>query len=239
MTDTTGPRMFELFAEAQGLEATARAAFLRELERTEPDTARELSSLLASDESRSGLPTDPDSTGGPGTLAREALEATRPGAPGAALARVAALSPPPERFEVLEELGHGAMGRVTRVHDRSLGRDLARKALRPDKDTGLGRFLDEARVLGRLDHPGIVPIHDLGVDAEGHAYFTMPVVQGGDLRAAFAKARAGEDGWSLPRVVGVLQRVCEAMAYAHAKGTSSTATSSRPTSWSGASARCR
>ncbi len=70
----------------------------------------------------------------------------------------------------------------------------------------------------QLDHPGIVPVHELGVDVYGRVYFTMQLVKGRELREIFDLARAGKEGWSLPRAVGVVVKACQAVAYAHAKG---------------------
>jgi serine/threonine protein kinase len=88
----------------------------------------------------------------------------------------------------------------------------------PVDEKTLGRFVEEAQVTGQLDHPGIVPVHEIGVDAEGRVYFTMRLVQGDDLRAVFEQLRAGQGGWTQTRVLGVILKVCEAMAFAHAKG---------------------
>jgi hypothetical protein len=84
-------------------------------------------------------------------------------------------------------------------------------------ELALARFLDEALVTGQLDHPGIVPVHELGVDRAGRVYFTMKLVKGDNLRTIFDKLHAGEDGWTVNRAVGVILRVCEAVAYAHSK----------------------
>ena len=80
------------------------------------------------------------------------------------------------------------------------------------------RFLEEAQVTGQLDHPGIVPVHELGLDSEGRVYFTMKLVKGEDLRSIFAQVETGEHGWNLTRALGVLLKVCDAMAYGHSKG---------------------
>jgi serine/threonine-protein kinase len=82
----------------------------------------------------------------------------------------------------------------------------------------VARFIDEARITGQLDHPGIVPVHEIAVDARGAVYFTMPLVRGRDLRAIFALARTGREGWNLTRAVGVILKVCETVAFAHVKG---------------------
>jgi serine/threonine protein kinase len=125
------------------------------------------------------------------------------------------------------EVDRGGMSRILRVWDRDLGRDVAMKvALERTRDetksspsrTALERFLGEAHVTARLDHPGIVPVHDVGFDREGHAFFTMRLVKGRSFRAVIDLARAGKEGWSIQRAAGCLLKVCQTVAFAHAKG---------------------
>jgi len=136
---------------------------------------------------------------------------------------------PFERYELREELAHGGMGAVVRVWDRDFERHLAMKVARrggvpgtprsPDAESrSLGRFLEEAKVTGQLEHPGIVPVHELGVDREGRCYFTMKLVRGSDFKAICEHVHAGTSGWTMHRALQVLLKVCEALAYAHAKG---------------------
>jgi len=134
------------------------------------------------------------------------------------------------RYEPVEELARGAMGAILRVVDRDLGRELAMKVMLArgdatsegaERQTGpdvVARFVEEARVTGRLEHPGIPPVHDFGVDSEGNFYFTMPWIRGQTLREVFRRVRAGEPGWTRARAVGLLLQVCDAVAYAHAQG---------------------
>jgi serine/threonine protein kinase/formylglycine-generating enzyme required for sulfatase activity len=131
------------------------------------------------------------------------------------------------RYAILGEIGRGGMGTVYKVWDRELNRQLAMKVLLGPADphtssrgthTRLGRFLEEAQVTGQLDHPGIVPVHEIGVDEQGRVFFTMRLVKGRDLKAIFSLVREGKEGWALTRALGVIVRVCEALAYAHAKG---------------------
>jgi formylglycine-generating enzyme required for sulfatase activity len=82
----------------------------------------------------------------------------------------------------------------------------------------LSRFLEEAQVTGQLDHPGIVPVHELGIDARGRVFFTMKLVKGKTLAQIFEAVKHGDDGWSVTRALSVVLRVCEAMAFAHEKG---------------------
>lgn len=134
------------------------------------------------------------------------------------------------RYRLDGEIARGGMGAILQVFDEDLRRRLAMKVIL-DHRTGeagvdtkhvhpalLARFLEEAQVTGQLDHPGIVPVHELGLDERGQAYFTMRLVQGRDLEAIFELAASGRDEWSQTRALGVLLKVCEAMAYAHAKG---------------------
>ena len=128
------------------------------------------------------------------------------------------------------EIARGGQGAVLRVWDQDLNRNLAMKVIlgkedeKPSSHTPqadahtLGRFLEEAQVTGQLDHPGIVPVHELGVDNEGHVYFTMKLVKGRDLAAVFDLVHEKKDGWNLTRALSVILRVCDAMSYAHAKG---------------------
>ncbi len=127
-----------------------------------------------------------------------------------------------ERYRDAEEIAAGGMGTIYRVWDPMLKRTLAKKVLGTRKrassttTTVVDRFLDEAQVTAQLDHPGIVPVHELGLDDEGRVYFTMALVRGRDFKAVIDLVHAGE--WTLPRALGVLQRVCEAVAFAHSKG---------------------
>ncbi|MCP3919651.1 MAG: SUMF1/EgtB/PvdO family nonheme iron enzyme [bacterium] len=126
-----------------------------------------------------------------------------------------------DRYRVGDAVGRGGMGLVERVRDLDLERDVARKTLAGDLpgpvlDALQERFLEEAQVTGQLDHPGIVPIHDLGLDEEGRPFFTMRLVQGRDL-AERLRSQADPD-WSSTRALQVLLRVAETVAFAHAKG---------------------
>jgi serine/threonine protein kinase len=80
------------------------------------------------------------------------------------------------------------------------------------------RVLEEALMTAQLEHPGIVPVFDLGVDREGRGFFTMRLVKGHAFREVIDLARRGAAGWSLPRCVEALARICETVAFAHAKG---------------------
>jgi len=133
------------------------------------------------------------------------------------------------RYEVEEEVARGGMGVIYRVRDPEMRRFLAMKVLlaREGDDPGASesrhsrlsaRFVDEAQLTGQLDHPGIIPVYDMGRDEAGRMFFTMRLVKGRTLEEVFDLARRGEEGWTVTRVLGVLQKVCEAMGFAHEHG---------------------
>ena len=111
-------------------------------------------------------------------------------------------------FETQEEIAHGGMGAVILARDKAIQRELAVKVMRPqiaDSEEHRLRFLEEAQVTGQLEHPNIVPIHELGKDAEGNLYFTMKLVKGRSLGQIIEEMRGegasrqdaktpGEDG---------------------------------------------
>jgi WD40 repeat protein/tRNA A-37 threonylcarbamoyl transferase component Bud32 len=131
-------------------------------------------------------------------------------------------------YELLEEIARGGMGVIYLVRDRDLSRMLAMKVMNMPSGSssstdatsriGFARFLEEAQVTAQLDHPGIVPVHQVGSDAQGHPFFTMKLVKGRGLNEIFQLAGDGQEGWNLSRVVGVIVKVCQALAYAHSKG---------------------
>jgi serine/threonine protein kinase len=111
------------------------------------------------------------------------------------------------------------MGTVERVYDRQLRRELARKVVRGASDPrSISRFLDEARITAQLQHPGIPPVHELGTDRDGRLWYTMPFVPGRTLGQIAELVQARDPEWPLPRVLGVLLKVCEAVAFAHSRG---------------------
>lgn len=120
------------------------------------------------------------------------------------------------RYELLGEVGQGGIGVVFRGRDRLLGRELAVKVLREayqDRPEARHRFIEEARVGSRLQHPAIVPVYELGWFEDRRPFITMKLVQGHTL-AALLKERA-DPSQDLPRFLGVFEQVCHAMAYAH------------------------
>ena len=125
----------------------------------------------------------------------------------------------PARLQLFGEIGRGGMGVVLRGRDPDLRRDLAVKVLRDDlRDSPemVRRFVEEAQIAGQLQHPGVVPIHELGTFADDRPYFTMKLVKGRTLSQLLAEGRASEA--ERARVLGIFEQVCQTVAYAHAHG---------------------
>jgi tetratricopeptide (TPR) repeat protein len=121
-------------------------------------------------------------------------------------------------YAVLERLGQGGRGIVYRVSDPELNRPLAVKVLRPElqqESDAVRRFLEEAQIMGQLQHPGIVPIHASGQLPDGRPYFAMKLVQGRTLAQLLAERPA--PAHDLPHFLVSFQQVCQAMAYAHSR----------------------
>ena len=132
------------------------------------------------------------------------------------------------RYQLLGEVAHGGMGAILRVWDEDLHRHLAMKVILGQGDGASGerpavpaeilqRFLDEAQISGQLDHPGVVPVHELGIDDHGKAYFTMRLVKGRDLKEIIELVHACREGWTRTRALEIIIKVCDTLAYAHAK----------------------
>src|SRR5262249_32851913 len=114
------------------------------------------------------------------------------------------------RYQLLEEIGRGGMGAVLRARDPRLGRDLAVKVMRDDAQDRpelLHRFVEEAQVTGQLQHPGTVPVHDLGRLEDGRPFIAMKLVRGRTLAALLAERAGPADG--LARFVGIFGQVCQ------------------------------
>ncbi len=156
---------------------------------------------------------------------------------------------PEVRYRGRREIGRGALGRVILGKDGVLGRDVAiKEMIRPaSSEKMLRRFLREGEIAGRLNHPNVIPVHDVGVREEGRKripYFVMTRIVGRDLRNIIVAVErgswesAGEDRdkglhtehvapdtssdprreFTRPRLLGIFQDICQAMAYAHDRG---------------------
>ncbi|MFO0685808.1 MAG: protein kinase [Sandaracinus sp.] len=131
------------------------------------------------------------------------------------------------RYEARSLLGQGGMGEVVLCRDRTIGRDVALKRIKGEGEGGasaavIERFVREARVQGQLEHPAVVPVHDLGVAPDGRTYFTMKRVRG-DALDAIVKGLAEGDSemrarFGRRRLLDAFRTVCLAIDFAHARG---------------------
>ena len=135
-----------------------------------------------------------------------------------AISRLQAASALPDlagtRYRIIHRIGNGGMGAVYLVEDAVLERRVALKILDlPDDSGGLAtRLLREAHILARLEHPGIVPVHDAGTLSDGRVFYAMKFVEGQRLDRLIVSVGALSDR------LRVFQRICDAVAFAHARG---------------------
>ncbi len=139
------------------------------------------------------------------------------------------------RYQLQGEIARGGMGAILKGRDVDLGRELAIKVLldshKGDNDV-VRRFVEEAQIGGQLQHPGTVPVYELGTFPDRRPYFAMKLVKGRTL-ASLLHERAGRGSPDpalasteglpprlndLPRFIGVFEQICQTMAYAHARG---------------------
>ena len=108
-------------------------------------------------------------------------------------------------YRLLERVAHGGMGVVWLALDEKLDRRVALKVLDVSGE-------EEARILAKLEHPGIVPVHDVGRLADGRVFYTMKYIEGDRLDRHVASIS------SVPERLRIVHRICEAVAFAHAHG---------------------
>ncbi len=198
-------------------------------------------------------PSEPDASGATGVWTEAEAEdrsaPTGPGAPGCTGEDASpgsaksgeALKPAPARrgphagrFVLKKRHAQGGMGEIWLAEDTDIGRQVALKRIRPGREDWRVPFLLEAQVTGQLEHPGVVPVHELGNDEEGRPFYVMKFVHGGTLWDiihdfhAPAKASTAEKKSSLReaephevqrlRLLQIFIDVCQTMAYAHSRG---------------------
>jgi serine/threonine protein kinase len=118
------------------------------------------------------------------------------------------------RYQLVDKLGQGGMGGVYRVEDAALERKVALKVIGVADSSGdlAARLLREARVIAQLEHPGIVPVHDVGTLPDGRVFYTMKLVQGSRLDEHIAQLESVADR------LRVFEKICQAVSFAHAHG---------------------
>lgn len=132
---------------------------------------------------------------------------------------------PPNRYFSRSQLSHGGMKRIMRVRDTATARDVAMAVLSEESLRKAGvrdRFLQEARITANLEHPNIVPIHDIGLSESHTPFFTMKMLGGESLADILKKLRKNEMGYrekySLGALLLIYLKILDAIAFAHSKG---------------------
>ena len=133
------------------------------------------------------------------------------------------------RFEVLRPLAEGGLGVVSVANDTELTREVALKEIKPmfaDHVNSRARFMQEAEITGRLEHPGVVPVYGLGTYPDGRPYYAMRMIKGKSLQEAIAEFHdesashrsAGERSLAMREMLQRFIDVCNAIEYAHSRG---------------------
>ena len=132
---------------------------------------------------------------------------------------------PREKYKFRKSIGQGGMKVVIQVKDRDTTRDIA-MAMLPDAQSRpkqeILRFIEEARITASLEHPNIVPVHDIGVDDCGSPYFTMKLIRGETLASVLRKLHDGDpeylENYPLDKLLRIFLKICNGVAFAHSKG---------------------
>ena len=120
-----------------------------------------------------------------------------------------------------ETIGRGGMGEIVLCVEQNTRREVAMKRMLPTAakhPRQRARFVAEAQVTAQLEHPNIVPVHELGRDAHGAIYFTMKLVKGRSLGEILTAAREGEESHSLVELMQIFLKICDGVAFAHSRG---------------------
>ncbi|MDD5697897.1 MAG: serine/threonine-protein kinase [Victivallaceae bacterium] len=138
---------------------------------------------------------------------------------------IAKLTPKPaEKYKFVRSIGFGGMKAILQVSDKDTVRNVA-MAIIPDFEdrpkADVHRFVREARITARLEHPNIVPIHDIGINANGSPYFTMKYLRGHSLAVILKKLNNGHPAalelYTLPFLLRIFVKVANAIDFAHSK----------------------
>ncbi|HEY0466071.1 MAG TPA: bifunctional serine/threonine-protein kinase/formylglycine-generating enzyme family protein, partial [Polyangiaceae bacterium] len=128
----------------------------------------------------------------------------------------------PKRYSVLGKIGAGGMATVYLARDQSLLRSVALKVQHADPDGVSGRFLEEAQVLGQLEHPNIVPLYTLEFAPDGSSFSTMRYLRGSSLHDVLRCLSTGDSAivgeYSLTRLMQIFLQITQAVSYAHHQG---------------------
>ena len=154
-----------------------------------------------------------------GSAPRVLLRDTSVGEPPSPIVRPLADADPTLRYRIEGEIARGGMGSVLKCRDPDIGRDVAIKVLlegHSDNADMVRRFVEEAQIGGQLQHPGVVPIYELGTFADQRPFFSMKLVKGETLAELLSTRTAPADG--MPRFLSIFAAITQTMAYAHTRG---------------------
>lgn len=132
---------------------------------------------------------------------------------------------PEKRYRLIRKLNEGGMKMIWEVEDRRTARTVAMAMIQKSRiasQDDINAFLYEARLTANLQHPSIIPIYDIALDESGNPYFTMKVLRGQTLAEVLEKLRKNDPNakqqYSRTQLLNIMTRICDSMAYAHAKG---------------------
>jgi Flp pilus assembly protein TadD len=129
----------------------------------------------------------------------------------------------PVRYFLKRYHARGGMGEIWLAEDQEIGREVALKRMRKGREGHKDKFLFEAQITGRLEHPGVVPVHELGCDAQGRPFYIMKFVRGRTLKDAIKEYHDTPSTSETPREVkqlrllGVFVNLCQTIAFAHSR----------------------
>jgi serine/threonine protein kinase len=127
------------------------------------------------------------------------------------------------RYREIEKIAEGGEKKITLVHDHRLDRRVAMaRAVHGKEPQDLEQFLREARLTANLAHPNIMPVYNMGLDAEGEPFFSMELIPGSSLKEIINKLRDGDAGYRrnfpVDTLLNIYLKICDAIAYAHSRG---------------------
>ena len=218
MTPDDYQRMTETFLRLCELPAAERTAAMAELKQQDPDFHKAIEAMLRQDddEDDSRFISKTDETFRPDSKAGHVMFSS--------MARGDELSE--DRYKLTRLHATGGMGRVWLARDNSIGRNVALKELRPETPSAPGiwnRFLNEAKVTGQLEHPGIVPVYEVDADDSDRPFYTMRFVKGQTLHDAICdfttlRTTGKSSPMELRDLITSLIGVANAIGYAHSRG---------------------
>ena len=188
MTPDDYQRITETFLRLCELPAEERTAAMEELKQQDPEFHKAIEAMLRQDdEDDSRFRSNADETFRPDSKAGQVMFSS--------MARGEELTE--DRYQLTRLHATGGMGRVWLARDNAIGRNVALKELRPETPSAPGiwnRFLNEAKVTGQLEHPGIVPVYEVDADGSNRPFYTMRFVKGQTLHDAIRSFTAKRTG---------------------------------------------